>query len=161
MIVYSSFEDFLYIIIGLVWIIFSFYKAKKKKQERESPTQTEENDSLVESILNEMGLQDEKEEHPFVEPSHSSIDVEPEIEPEVSSSTYEENSEVFSYDDIYEESNYNSIDDVIERKPVVPIGKIDEAYKISGSSSSNMKITKNFNLSKAIIYSEILKKVYF
>lgn len=157
MIVHSSFEDFLYIIIGLVWIIFSFYKAKKKKQEKETQDQTREDESLVESILSEMGLQDEKEEQPYIEPSHDTF----ELEPEVSPATDEEHEEVFSYDDYYEESNYSSIDDVIERKPVEPIKKIDEAYKISDRTLSNMKIKKNINLRKAIIYSEILKKVYF
>tara|TARA_B100002003_G_C14119937_1_gene538626 strand:+ start:951 stop:1424 length:474 start_codon:yes stop_codon:yes gene_type:complete len=157
MIVQSSFEDFLYIILGLVWIIFSFYKAKKKKKEKEAPSQSGEKKSLVESLLNEMGLQDEEEEPHYVEPYQDTK----KIEPEPNQVIDEKPEEVFSYDDYYEESNYNSKDDVIERKPVLPIKNIDKAYKISEKSSSTRKVGKNINLRKAVIYSEILKKVYF
>ncbi len=157
MIVQASFEDFLYIIVGLVWIIFSFYKAKKKKQERDATSKTSEKKSFVESILNEMGLQDEHEEPNF---SQSSQDAN-QFGSEVDTDTNEEVEKVFSYDDYYEESNYNSIDDVIEKEPSITISKKDDAINKSIESSSARKVKKNINLRKAVIYSEILKKVYF
>lgn len=158
MIVQSSFEDFLYIILGLAWIIFSFYKAKKKKREKEASSQTSEKKSFVDSLLNEIGLQDEQEDPHFSEPYREEID---QSEPELIPVTNKELEKVFSNDDYYEESNYNSTDDVIEKEPLMPIRKRDEAYNISEESSTKMKIRKNIDLRKAVIYSEILKKVYF
>lgn len=158
MIVQASFEDFIYIILGLAWIIFSFYKAKKKKKEKEAQSQTSEKKSFVESLLNEMGLQDEQEDPHFSEPYREDINQD---ELELNPSANEEVEKVLSYDDYYEEGNYNSIDDVIEKEPQMPIKKTGGTNKIPDKSFANAKIRKNIDLRKAVIYSEILKKVYF
>ncbi len=153
----ASFEDFLYVIVGLLWIVFSFYNAKKKKDKKNAPTPKSEKKSILESLIDEIGLQDKQTEPSFYE-SSSNIDQE-ENEPDPLPT--EETQEVFSYDDYYEESNYNSPVDVIERKPLVSAKvKEDKNYRIR-KSSFDSKTKNNIDLRKAIIYSEILKKVYF
>lgn len=153
----TSFEDIIYIIIGLLWIIFSFYNAKKKKKEKNASAPKSEKKSILESLINEIGLQDEKSERSFYESPQDIDQVEPKSVPILT----EDTDKIFSYDDDYEESNYNSTVDVIEKKPLVPITEIDEAYNTDNISSVNKKIKKNIDLRKAVIYSEILKKVYF
>ncbi len=153
----ASFEDFLYIIIGLLWIVFSFYNAKKKKNKKNEPAPKSEKKSILESLINEIGIQDNQPEPSLYKPSES-VD---HIEDEPASELVEESEPVFSYDDYYEESNYNSPNDVIEKKPLLPINKIeDKNYRIK-KASYNKSSRKNIDLRKAVIYSEILKKVYF
>lgn len=157
MIIQSSFEDFLYIIIGLVWIAFSFYKAKKKKQEKNKPSQTSEKQSFVDSLLNEIGFHDEVNEPSDDDP----YQVENNVDTNLNPTADEEPETVFSYDDYYEESNHNSAADVIEKKPLLANSEIEKAYKIYDKRNANNKSRKNIDLRKAVIYSEVLKKVYF
>ena len=154
---FASFEDFLYIIIGLLWVVYSFYNAKKKKDKKNAPAQTSGKKSILESLINELGIQDKQPEPSLYQPSDDINHIEPEpVHVET-----EEPSEVFSYDDYYEESNYNTIDNVIEKKPPLPMAKIDEAYSLNKKSSSKKGVRNKIDLRKAVIYSEILKKVYF
>ncbi len=157
MIVQSSFEDFFYIIIGLVWVVFSFYKAKKKKQEKNTPSQASEKKSFVDSLLNEISLQGEENKPSYDDP----YQVEDNVDHNLNSAENQEIDTVFSYDDDYEESNHHSATAVIEKRPLLVNSEIEKAYEISGESSENNKIRKNIDLRKAVIYSEILKKVYF
>ncbi len=153
----ASFEDFLYIIVGILWIIFSFYNAKKKRAKKNAPSQKSEKKSILDTLIDEIGLKDEQAE-PSIYESDTNID---HIESEPDQPLPKETHEVFSYDDYYEESNYNSTVDVIEEKPSV-VKKVieDDNYRIKKSSVIK-KTRKNIDLKKAIIYSEILKKVYF
>ncbi len=136
---------------------FSFYKAKKKKQAKNEPSQTSEEKSFVDSLLNEIGFQDEVNEPKYDDP----YQVENNADPNLNSPAEEELDTVFSYDDYYEESNYNSANDVIEKKPLLANSEIEKAYKIIDQHTVINKSRKNFDLRKAVIYSEILRKVYF
>ena len=152
----ASFEDILYVIIGLLWVIFSVYNAKKKKEQKNAQAPKSEKKSILESLIDEIGIKNDQPEPSYYQPSDD-ID---HIEPEPVSVPHEESSEAFSYDDYYEESNYNPIDNVIENKPPSPIAKIDEVYAIK-KKSSKKGVKNKIDLRKAVIYSEILKKVYF
>ena len=152
---HASFEDILYVIIGLLWVVFSVYNAKKKKDKKNAPAPKSEKKSILVSLMNEIGIKNEQPEPSYYQPSNDVDFPEPETVPVQP----EEQSEVFSYDDYYEESNYNPIDNVIEKKPMKPV-KEDKAYAIN-KKSSYRGVKNKIDLRKAVIYSEILKRVYF
>lgn len=154
----ASYEDLLYIVLGLVWIAFSFYNAKKKKQAKNAPAPTGEKKSILESLIDEMGLQDEKTPPPVYESPQEINTVGDEIGERAL--PYEEPEKVFSYDDYYEESNYDHTINVIEKKRTTPIGKVTTVDNGTKKLSVKKKGAK-INLRKAVIYSEILKSPYF
>lgn len=153
----ASFENILYVIIGLLWVAFSFYNAKKKKDKKNALVPKSEKKSIIESLINEIGLQDQQSEPVYDQPSDD-IDQQ---EPEPVQIQAEEPTEIFSYDDDYEESNFNPAEHVIGKKPTAPIIKKEEVSTINKKSSSIKGVKNKIDLRKAVIYSEILKKVYF
>lgn len=165
MIVQASFEDFLYIALGLVWVIYSAYSAKKKKEAKNNPASVKKSKSFIETVISEMGYTAEQTA-PVTEstPDNTSY-IDDDFEEEVA--PYEEPEKIFSYDDEYEESNYNPASNVIETplvdiddEPIVEVSSNicpkEDAYIIK--SKSRKKI---IDLRKAVIYSVILKKVNF
>lgn len=155
---HASFEDFLYIIAGIIWIAFSFYNAKKKKQAKKAPAPTTKKKSMLESLFDDIGQQDEQKDSTYYEPGQETYEKSPEVDSEPVPAN--EPVKVFSYDDFYEEGNYNPIPDVIERKSSTPLKNISTTdYKVKRSSLK--KKNKKINLRKAVIYSEILNKPKF
>ena len=153
---YASFEDFLYIIAGIIWIAFSYYNAKKKKQAKKAPAPAGQKKSMLESLFDEIKVKDDHKDPVYYEPTHDTYEVETDIEPELA----KEPEKVFSYDDLYEEGNYKSNNDVIERKSSVPLKNISaDDFKLKESSLKKKK--KKINLRKAVIYSEILNNPKF
>ncbi len=157
--VHASFEDIIYIVLGLVWVIYSFYNAKKKQKAKASSSSTNNNKPFLESIINEMGISTEQPEA-----TNDSINDLNHVDNIVEEEDYAEEEEpLFSYDDAYEKSNYSPPYEAVEDKPVA----------ITNTVSSNNNFTdkkyvlkkkhakKRIDLRKAVIYSEILKKVYF
>ena len=65
----ASFEDIIYIIIGLLWVAFSFYNAKKKKNAKKVPTPANKQKSMLESLLNEIRDEDQKNDPSLYEPA--------------------------------------------------------------------------------------------
>ncbi|MBC8321278.1 MAG: hypothetical protein H8E34_11195 [Bacteroidetes bacterium] len=161
MIVHTSFEDILYVVIGLAWIIFSYYNAKKKKKAKNTPASAQEKKSIFDSLIDEIGIKEEREVPYPNKPSQDFEYGEIETEADTNQETPEYDEKVFSYDDYYEEDNYNSIVDVIKKKPTTPTIKIAESEKKSKKPYNKRKVKKNVDLRKAVIYSEILKRVYF
>ncbi len=161
MVVYASFEDFIYIILGLAWVIYSAYNAKKKQKAKNNPAPSSQNKSFLESVISEIGFPEEKPEPITSSLSNDAYYNEEDIDPEINPST--ESAEIFSYDDEYEEGNFNSSNDIIENEQVIKSNKIISNYIIPKKDSNlNKKTTKKrIDLRKAVIYSEILKKVYF
>ncbi len=160
MVSYASFEDFLYIIIGLVWVIFSFYNAKRKKKAKEGkPTESQKN-PILDSILSEFGIDTEEDnnyEKPLQENEQISALKDNSI-PQGESFSPEPEA-IFSYDDIYEESNYIPPTNVIDKKQTTAF---ESTSTITGSKNLNLKKkVRKIDLRKAIIYSEILKKQHF
>jgi len=166
MVVFASFEDFIYIVLGLVWVIYSAYSAKKKKEAKKNPVSASKNKSFLDSIISEMGLPSEKSESTNRESEHideyALDNIEPEISPVV------EPQELYSYDDEYEESNYIPPYNVIETEPVIESSNAD-TVKVDVTKDFNENvytikkkdIRKRIDLRKAVIYSEILRKVHF
>jgi len=162
----ASFEDFIYIILGLVWVIYSAYNAKKKQNAKKNPAPARKNKSFLDSIISEFGLPSEQSQPINPKPKHVDENVIYDIEPEISANN--EIQELYSYDDEYEESNYTPPYDVIETETVVSSNNIDSTIvelvekKKNKAYSIKKKVNrKRIDLRRAVIYSEILKKVHF
>jgi hypothetical protein len=153
MLVKGSFEDYLYIIIGLVWVAFSIYKgAQKKKSLAKTPQQSEEGEvqKKKKSFFDEFLSEIIKDDEPV---PNESIEVEEKFREPV----IVEQDKVFSYDDIVEESNVIVESNVYEVKPTTDLNFQQELK----SHLKSKKEQPRFDLRKAIIYSEILNRRYF
>jgi len=151
MLLKGSFEDFFYILIGIVWIAFSIYQGqKKRKQKLSAPSTTEKKKSFFETLLDEVTEKKQAYEEIYDSESESTPEIVNQEE-----RTYEENK--FSYDDYYEERNYEETEDVIIKNE--PLAKSDFDHPIRANLKKTRKL--HFDLKKAVIYSEILKPKYF
>jgi len=149
MIAKGSFEDFLYIFIGLIWIGFSIYKAQqKKKAAAQGQGNVKKEKSFFDNLMSEF-INEEPSS-----PSHSSIN-----EP-LSAEKYERRdaqpNKVFSYDDVYEGSNAMPEYDVYEKKPA----RQPELKEEIITKKQKQKRKPRIDLRKAVIYSEILNRKY-
>ncbi len=146
MLIKGSFEDFFYILVGLIWVAFSIYKGVQKKKAQGIPAKSRKKKSMLETLLDEFL---EKQEQPEPEP------VVYEASPEPADIEEETRQEVFSYDDLYEKSNYSEVSEVYEKKPEP---KTNLKTKLTKPTVKRKK--PRFNLRKAVIYSELLNRRY-
>jgi len=147
MLVKGSFEDFFYILVGLIWVGFSIYKGMQKKKSQQSTAKTVKKKSVLETLMDEfLEKQEPVQTEPIVyeEPLQA-----PEEKEEVSP-------EIFSYDDIYEKSNYNEVSEVYAKKT-----ETKSRPKANLKTLSVKRKKPHFDLKKAVIYSEILNRRYF
>ena len=166
MVVLASFEDFLYIILGLAWVIYSAYNAKKKQKAKNNPASAGKNKSFLDSIISEIGLPTEQPK-----PVDAKLEQDDEYhfdedEPEIMPT--HESQKLFSYDDEYEESNYTPPFNVVETETVVVSTKVGSTnveiakeLKEDVYTIKKKKSRKRIDLRRAVIYSVILKKVHF
>lgn len=150
----GSFEDFIYIIIGLVWIVFSIYKGAQKNKARKKTTtpsdpESKKTTSIFDSFLENIMKDEEATTFEPVE-LHPNKDEEVEIKKV-------ESEKIFSYDDLVEESNYLSKTDVYEEKAVTT-STLNQELR---THLKQAKTKPRFDLRKAIIYSEILNRPDF
>jgi len=161
MVVYASVEDFLYILVGIAWVAFSYYNAQKKKRAKESKNPSEKRKpSFLETLIDEAGFKTEEETPVYADPYLENDSVIEENNGNSFQDESEENysQEVFSYDDYYEESNYQARSDVKDKKQSLKNDVVTTT--ISDKNKSKNKVRK-VDLRKAVIYSEILEKKYF
>lgn len=171
MVAYASVEDFLYILIGIAWVVFSFYKAQKKKKapgkkqpQPQKTEETKETPSFLDSLLDELGVEMEPEQkkeddEPYIPYNYDEDLIEKTYVTDVHKENIrKEQSEVFSYDDIYEESNYTEVTDVNDKKKSAFETNTTSVFE---DKKPSLKKQKKVDLRKAIIYSEILKRQYF
>ena len=168
MVSFASFEDYLYVIFGILWVVFSIYNANRKKKAKEAKAKGEKSESksvgssILDAIMKEVGVSTEDLSPNQSDPYANT----PKIVPlQAEQNEYEEEADVesdnvFSYDDIYEESNYSPPTNVIDRKQQVKLNKTVISDVKSNNPSKKRKAEK-INLRKAVIYSEILKKKNF
>lgn len=155
MLVKGSFEDYLYILVGIIWVAFSIYKGlQKKKTLAKNPQVNEEDEgqekkkSFFDQFLNEI-----IKEEPV--PYESVADEETAKETVIVEQ--EKTVEVFSYDDAVEESNFKDVTNVYENKPTTDLMHQQELK----SRKKSRQVKPRFDLRKAVIYSEILNRRYF
>lgn len=147
MLVKGSFEDYFYILAGLVWVAFSIYKSVQKKKAKGNPNEKVKKKSVLETLMDEfLEKGEQKQPEPIVL----------EADPEELNLEEETEEKTFSYDDIYEKSNYNEVLGVYEKK-----SETKAKLKTNLKTLPKSKKTSRFNLRKAVIYSEILNRPYF
>ncbi len=167
-------EDYIYILIGLLWIVFSIIKANKKKNiaipdeadeyeeyedfEESSHEQKSTFDELLEEFLGE-GSTAKSQSKPFKAEPEQTVD------------------SIFNMDKpatfTPEIENKEDIASEIDEDPLEPIYIMDESERISEERLTQTAVTddyssplmrtiqkKHFDLRKAVIYSTILHRPY-
>jgi hypothetical protein len=151
MLVKGSFEDFFYILIGIVWIAFSIYQGQKKRKQKTSPQQTaEKKKSFFETLLDEVTEKNQQFEETYADDDIQDTEPIKSVE-----DTFEDKK--FSYDDYYEERNYEEAEDVIIKNEPLTQPEHNQKQK----PGPRKRRIPRFDLKKAVIYSEILKPKYF
>ena len=156
----GSYEDYIYILIGIIWIAYSFYKSasKAKASKTTGGTPAEEPASgdtknFLEKFFDELADQDQQpaEFVPEEQPAEETV-TKPTRQEEIREEKF------FSYDDEYEKSNFNEVADVYDKTTETNLG---ELRKKAESKLKPGKISPKIDLRKAVIYSEILHPKYF
>jgi len=152
----GSFEDILYVVIGLVWVAFSIYKGSQKNKKRQKPEgERNKSKSAIEELLG--NFLDIKEEDSVYQDTEVKNETEELLINDFDIPTEEVTNtpkEVFSYDDAYKEGNF------LEKKEVYTSESNRNERFLSNIEKKPLKKRKKprFNVKKAIIYSEILKR---
>jgi len=157
----ASFGDFIYIILGLGWVIFSAYNAKKKQNAKKNPPSANDKGSFLETLMSEIGGANKDTEPVAFETSHNTAEAFHESDPQIIPTV--EDNRVFSYDDEYEEDiidppSYNIDNEPVNSSNVILPKNRQSEEKVFSSKKPKMK---RIDLRKAVVYSEILKRVYF
>ncbi|MBU2553097.1 MAG: hypothetical protein KKF98_01465 [Bacteroidetes bacterium] len=151
MVVSASFEDYLYILAGVVWLIFSFYKGQKKKKTTSETSSQSGKKSFFESLVEE--FDQEKAPDPVLYTP---------VEETFSGANAQQLAEerLFSYDDAVELSNEYETSVVYKETEVKKVEKPPVILSKVVKNQKN-KIRQGFDLRKAVIYSEIINPRYF
>ena len=147
----ASFEDYIYILVGIVWIAYSIYKGTQKSKSRQNKSNNTEpvkkKKSVFETFIDNIIV--EEKPLPYVAESEETIFDDVEI--------VDKEEKVFSYDDYYEESNFQSDLDVNKNE-----AETESKIKQEIRKSPSVKRKKpRIDLRKAVVYSEILNRRYF
>lgn len=146
-------EDYIYILLGIVWVLYSLYRANKKSKEKQRVTENEDSYSESESVdqaLKEIMLGLSGTPEPKVtsyEDDHRLVMEPEEPEPVV-------NKTKFKLDSIPAEEGspvFNRIKSGFDRE-------VD--YNDDAQESENLRDYLDFDLRKAVIFSEILNRPY-
>ncbi len=156
-------EDLIYILLGLLWLVFTFYSQNKKRKEKQlkAEQQQEQEEDSSKSILED--IFGNMEEEP------KKIEV---IEPAPRSKTFKKN-----FEDQYKDLGIDSVEktgknyhtkavnpiketsilkqNIIEKQEIV--SKINKIRSFNGKSK---KGNNNFDLRKALIYQAIMDTPY-
>lgn len=156
MVVKGSFEDFIYILAGLVWVAFSIYKgSQKQKKAKASGNEKNKSKSSIEDLIGEfLGVKEEEsvyKEERLDSPSENVLFDEVE---KIETSNESRPTEVFSYDDKYEEDNYSEENTVFT--PMV--SEVKAVRRAEYKKPIRKRKKPRFDVKKAVIYSEILKR---
>jgi hypothetical protein len=154
-------EDLIYIIIGVLWLVFTFYTASKKKKQQQQKTASKPTESsqptTQPNILDEI----------FGEDTSVVFDDFPEEEQETEVN--------FTFEDEYEDKGIQSVEtfgnkyfsdtenvsfkDLVRRAQEERIEEAD-TVDLHIEDEDDGIIKKDFNLRKALIYQAILERPY-
>lgn len=153
MVLKGSFDDYLYILIGIVWVAVSIYKGVQKRKQATTPVQNEnreEKKSFFNQIFEEFV---EKNEFDVKDTKRREFE---QVSPPKFAAVKDENKEdvIFSYDDVYEESNVNEYDAVYKKEQ---LKKSPPKVQVKAPRSRRKR---SFDIRKAVIFSEILRRPY-
>jgi len=161
MIYKGSYEDLIYILIGVIWIGYSIYKGVMKSKEHKpagkvKPAKTKSK-SFLDTFLEELTEQGEKPtEMEYIPPEKEKI-TEKEFVAESYTETKNGKEKILSYDDYDEKSNFKKATDVYDTSAETGV----EVVKIEEFREEPKKRKATIDLKKAVIYSEILNPRYF
>jgi hypothetical protein len=149
-------EDYIYILIGIIWVVFSVIKGSQKNKQ---PQYTEDEDAIPER---KSTLEEFLEEllPPVEKPSvtYQSYDEEAIAESEdVVPDKYLAYSGMNYYD---YESNMNSSDSGLNSRSSLISNEEEEIFEDTQDDLSYFKDGNIFDLRKAVIYSSILERPY-
>jgi len=157
MIVKGSFEDFLYVMIGLVWVAFSIYKGNQKKKKSQNPdTEKKKGKSAIEELLgnfldinqeNEIVYQDEDIKTESEEALFDKVVVDEKTELKTTA-------DIFSHNDSNRDSNFSQEKEVLSSD----VNKNDRVFGKEYDIPVKKRKKSRFNVKKAVIYSEILNR---
>lgn len=154
-------EDVIYIVLGLLWLIFTFYIQSKKKKQREAqqgntpPASSQSQKSIFDQI--------------FVEETHIPEPVEEEITvPEVvQADTPKTERRRSTFEEEYEKLGIKSLEDTQLRIRVYEGGDLGknnlgkrQEFELENEGEDGAKEGLEFDLKKAVIMAEILKRPY-
>lgn len=151
----SSFEDIIYLLIGVAWIAWSIYKGtqkgkKGKVKQTGRPAPVQKGKSFFETLISE--ITEEKSKVPYDQPvEETEVQAVEELQPEPKKEEV-----VFSYDDVYEESNLETEKGVYKNITT----DREKTKKKTSTFSKHIKKKRRIDLRKAVVYAEILNRRY-
>jgi len=157
-------EDLIYILIGVIWIVFSIIKGTQKNAKKPAGT-TQSKPSEKKSTLEEML---EEWLPPMPEPKYEAEE-EIEYEGDYPAYSYEESPAYESsydfhsdnYDEIEYETEIVSLEELDEIKPSLVAGNSNDADLAAiDHNHETFAEVETFNLRKAVIYNAILERPY-
>ena len=139
MIYKGSFEDILFVLLGIIWIAYSAFKSRSKKPETKTST-VKEQESSEETFQDFLaGMLGEQKVNKPETPVKEEVKVK---------------EKVYSFDDEVESKNFNEEEFKEEAFSEYYIKR----QEIGGKEDTGKKVS--FNLKKAFIYREILDNKY-
>ncbi len=161
MVFYADLGDWLYVLLGLVWVFFSFYqKSKKRAEQSDTGKATGENRK---SVLKTFFQEFETRTEPPFETVSAHFDNENNHQ-EVISENYDTLESDFSYDEAVlekEKKLEKNIDAIEATKKELKASLKDKNYKILSVKKGLSTNRKKIDLRKAVIYSAILSRPDF
>lgn len=156
MIFKGSFEDFLYVAIGLVWVAYSIYRGKQKQKDAQKPEgEKSKRKSAIEELLgNFLDIKEDDVVYQDEEVENTTEEIVFDEDKNVEINVADTPSEVFSYTDVDKEGNF------LEEKAVYTseTKKYDRLFIKKDTKPVTKRKKPRFNVKKAIIYSEILRR---
>jgi len=165
MLIKGSYEDTIYIVIGILWIAYSIYKGTQKsraRSEKKNATkQVKKGKSVFETFLDDILVEEKPatitpyEENSVTQQAGAGSEITEMNDKIVVEDLKQE--KIFSYDDYYEEGNLQEAEDVMDKDSNVTELK-DKEIKIATLQKGKKP---RFDLRRAVVYSEILNRRYF
>ena len=143
-------EEFLPILIGIIWLVYTFYTKGKKKPAARKPANEPQKTRQIESIISE--LFGEKIETSEMEQSFESYDP-LELEPEEGEEEYVVRQTPIPF-------LQNEMSEFIEEGEHVFDSNLESTPELESDNIDYKDEIREFNLRKAVIYSEILNAPY-
>lgn len=158
MVVESSFGDYIYILIGLLWVGFSIYKgSQKNKKSQQTESENNREPSALEGILGEfLGYKQDEAVYSGDKNDNKPTNELFSEEQFSAPKTQDVASHIFSFDDEYEEEG-----NFFEEKKVYTTEEDDKIEKpvIKNKKKPVRRLKKpRINIKKAVIYSTILNR---
>lgn len=150
-------EDYIYIIIGIIWIVFSVIKGSQKNKKIHNADYEEdipEKRSALEEFLGELLPPMERKEVTYESYDEETIAELSEAIPEkymaYSGMNWEEST--------YDKDSSGQVKN--QHRQLISIPEDDDALEVLDSESTNFNSWEAFDLRKAVIFSSILERPY-